>query len=339
MTSNHSDLTPFFIVGCGRSGSTLLQTLIDAHPNIAIPPESHIYNRFGGAFEYYGDLSIQRHRRRFIDDLLNDVFVQMWNLDISVEDVEQAASSSTRAGIIEALFSLYARSNGARRWGEKTPEHIRWLPLIREDFPDARLIHLVRDGRDVAEAFQRMIYGPVSALGLGEEWRRDVMYWRDYQNRIGSENMLLVKYEHLVETPEKVLKDVIEFIGEPFIDTTDDYADTGLSDTYSTQSWHTSLRKEITTDKIGVYRRRFSERQIETFEYIAGDALKAYGYTPDYKNPREPSVGYTVYASIMDRVVRWYRKLFDLKVVRWDYQSKLRKMLRRIEWMISFRRH
>jgi hypothetical protein len=150
--------------------------------------------------------------------------------------------------------------------------------------------------------------------------------------------MLLVKYEQLVTDPEKVLRDVIEFIGEPFVDTTEDYADTGLSDTYSTQSWHTSLRKEITTDKIGIYRRRFSERQIEIIEYVAGDALQAYGYEPHHKNPREPSFGYVAYASVVDRVVRWYRKLFDLKVVKWDYQFKIRNMLRRLQWMFTARR-
>ena len=57
MVDVQADIVPFFIVGCSRSGTTLLQTLLDGHPNLAIPPESHIYERFGPVFHTYGDFN------------------------------------------------------------------------------------------------------------------------------------------------------------------------------------------------------------------------------------------------------------------------------------------
>jgi hypothetical protein len=329
-----SEPSPFFIVCCSRSGSTLLQTLLDAHPNLSVPPESQIYYRFGPVFPYYGDLSVSENRRCFIRDLLNDAYIQQWNLETSVDDIEEMIFHPSRAKIIEAIFRLYAEKKGAKRWGDKTPEHIRYLSLIREDFPNARLIHLVRDGRDVAEAYQRMMFGPVSPLGLGREWRREVMFWREFQQQQGTDHTLEVRYEDLVRSPEDVLRTIAEFIEEPFVNTTGDYTNTELSNTLGDESWHSSLQSGIRTDKVGVYRQRFSEREIELFEYVAGDALSAYGYALEYQNPRGPDVRDRLYAAVADRVVRWYRKLFHLKVVGWDLQYRSRMLFRRIRWRL-----
>ncbi|WP_287284647.1 MULTISPECIES: sulfotransferase [unclassified Okeania] len=64
--------TPFLIVGCPRSGTTLLQIIIDAHPNIIIPPESHIFERFSDIFNYYGDLQKDSNLYLFVKDILQD---------------------------------------------------------------------------------------------------------------------------------------------------------------------------------------------------------------------------------------------------------------------------
>lgn len=333
---SESKAVPFFIVGCSRSGSTLLQTLIDAHPSIAIPPESQIYTRFGSVFAHYGDFSRPAARRRFIRDLLRDAYIRKWNLDVAVEDLEARAVPS-RAGVIRALFELYAEREGADRWGDKSPEHVRWLAEIRRDFPQARLIHLVRDGRDVAEAFQRMIYGPVSPLGLGREWARQVAYWRAYREASTDDGLLEVRYEDLVREPREVLRRVFDFIDEPFIDTTEDYADTRLSTSLGTEPWHGSLQRGIRTDKIGIYRERFSAREVEIFESVAGEELTAYGYSLEYDDPVEPQLLERVHALVADHLVRWYRKLFQLEVVLWDVQGIARNAVRRFEGFLTGR--
>lgn len=333
MKASRPSKSPVFIVGCSRSGTTLLQSLLDAHPNIAIPPEGQIYFRFGETFPYYGKLSDERNRRRFIRDLLQDAYLQKWNLNCSVEEVEQVASSFTRAGIIEAVYCLYMCEKGAKRWGDKTPEHIRYLPMIRDDFPDAYLIHLVRDGRDVAEAFRRFIYGPVTALGLGRVWRREVVHWQEYQEQEGTYRMLEVRYEDLVSEPKELLGEILAFIGEPLIDTTSSYADSEVSQLIGSESWHSSLRQDITTEKVGIYRKELSERDIEIFEYVAGGALETYGYQAEYQDPIGPSVYDRTYAFIADRVVRWYRKAFEMKVFAWDLQYRGRALLRYLQWV------
>lgn len=333
MQASKTSKSPVFVVGCSRSGTTLLQSLLDAHPNISLPPEGQVYLRFGKAFRYYGELSDEKNRRRFIRDLLQDAYIRKWNLNCTVEEVEQVARSFTRAGIIGALYRLYMCENGARRWGDKTPEHIRYLTTIREDFPNAYMIHLVRDGRDVAEAFRRFIYGPVTALGLGRVWRDEVAHWWEYQDQEETGRMLKVRYEDLVSEPKETVEKILDFIGEPLADTTSKYADSEVSQIVGSESWHSSLRKNITTDKIGDYKKSLSKRDIEIFEYVAGDELKKYGYQLENKNPKRPSLYDRTYSFIADRIVRWYRKIFEIKVIAWDLQCKIRLALRITQWV------
>lgn len=325
------DSPPFFIVGCSRSGTTLLQALIDGHPDFAIPPESHIYVRFGPVFESYGDLDQPCNRLRFIDELLRDVFIRQWRLDVTPEDVERRLTRADRIGVIDALFQLYAERHGASRWGDKTPEHIRHLRDIKADFPDAKLIHLVRDGRDVAEAMRRMIWGPVSAFGLASEWRREVLHWQRYCAEHGTAGTLVVRYEDLVTSPRETLQRVHEFLGARYIDTVASYASTPLArNLAATQSeWHSSLCQGISAAKVGVYRRRFSRREVEIIEAVAGDALAAYGYDREHAAPRPPTLVERRYSHVKDRAVRWSRKITHPPIVWMDLQYRLRMAERR----------
>lgn len=330
-----TETRPFFVVGCGRSGSTLLQTLLDAHPNLAIPPETLVYSRFGNIFSFYGDLSLRANRGQLIRDLLDDAYFQMWGIDISVSDVENVVRSPTRAGVIEALFHLYAEKRGARRWGDKSPNHVHQLSLIKEDFPAAKLIHLVRDGRDVAEAWQRFPGGPTTALGIGRMWKRDVMAWRNYCDQTNSKDMLEVKYENLVTEPQQVLRRALDFLDERFVDTTNMYAESQLSKLYRKHEWHSSSRRSISDEKVGVYRKRLSRREVEIIENVAGGALLAYGYLLEYQDPKPPSLRDRLFSFIVDRFARWWRKLLEPKFMAWELQRRKREFLLPLKWMLG----
>lgn len=317
--------TPFFLLGCSRSGTTLLQTLIDSHPNIAIPPESHVYVRFGRIAGTYGDLRESRNRRRLIAALLRDAPIKQWRLGVTVDEIDARLRRRNFVGIVETLFEFYAAQQGARRWGDKTPEHIRHLREIRRDFPGARLIHLVRDGRDVAEAMRRMIFYPVTAHGVARVWRDEVGHWQAFCAAEGTKNTHIVRYEDLVTSPAEVVGEIFSFLDEPYVDTVSTYAQSSLSRNLDSQGpWHSSLRKGISTAKVGVYKRAFTPREIEIVESIQGDDLRAYGYTTEYDEPRPATARDKFYAFFVDRLVRWYRKLYHPRLFRRDIQFRFR---------------
>jgi hypothetical protein len=317
--------TPFFLVGCSRSGTTLLQALIDGHPNIAIPPESHVYVRFGRIAGTYGDLGQARNRLRLISAVLHDAFIEEWRLGVSPDEVERRVRRPGFPGIVEALFELYAERHGASRWGDKTPEHIRHLAEIRRDFPGAKLIHLVRDGRDVAEAMQRMIFYPVTAYGVARVWRDEIRHWSAFCDTHGTDGTLVVRYEDLVTSPDSVMKEIFRFLDEPWVDTVSTYADSSLSRNLDAQGpWHASLRRGISAAKVGIYRRAFTAREIEIIESIQREWLRAYGYATEHAAPRPAGLREKLYALFADRLVRWYRKAHYPRVFRQDLQYRAR---------------
>ena len=316
---------PFFLVGCSRSGTTLLQALIDSHPHLAIPPESHVYARFGRIAGTWGDLRERRCRRRLVSAMLGDAFIEEWGLGATPEDIEQRLRRPDFGGIVDALFELYAERQGARRWGDKTPEHIRHLAEIRRDFPEAKLIHLVRDGRDVAEAMQRMIFYPVTAYGVARVWCDEIRHWKTFCDSAGTENTLVVRYEDLVTSPGQVMRTLFEFLEEPYVDTVATYAGSALSRHLDAQGpWHSSLRQGISAAKVGAFRRRFTPREIEIIESIQAGPLRSYGYATVYASPRPAGPLEKVHAFFADRVVRWYRKAHHPRVFRQDLQSRCR---------------
>lgn len=272
---------PFFIVGSARSGTSLLQVLLDAHPAIAIPPESHLFVRFSGIFSCYGDLRDRSNLRLFVKDLLRDARIREWGLRVSVEDFCASLTSCSIRDVVAHLFMLYARKEGKQRWGDKTPLHARHLDDILAVFPEAKIIHLVRDGRDVAESLNRIFKGKESVWANAHRWTRDVMACHAFKQRVPAEAFLDVKYEDLVRAPAQEVSRIFTFlgVGDADVGTASAVPDTTLRRHYvGSVSVHRSLQEPISTAKIGGFKQRFSHHEIEVFESIAGEALKVYGY-------------------------------------------------------------
>src|SRR4051794_27962840 len=140
MTSFTRPIFPF-VVGCSRSGTTLLRALLDAHPLLAVPPESHF--------------AVAPRLRR----LGRDPWFRLWGIeppDLRGLDVADA---------VRAVFAAYAAAQGKPRYADKTPHYVSHLPLLAERFPEARFVHVVRDGRDVALSLLEVPWGPDDVEG------------------------------------------------------------------------------------------------------------------------------------------------------------------------------
>ena len=332
---------PFFIVGCPRSGTTLLQILLDAHPHIAIPPESFVVQRFAPLLPLYGNLADPVRQLRFLSDLLADERIRDWELTgVTPNDILRRAERPTASALIAALFSLYAERHGKRRWGDKTPHHALCLPDLLALFPEARIIHLVRDGRDVAESTCRIPIGPSSLLGAARRWKHFVRTVRAAIPHIPPRQFLEVRFETMVQNPDAVRRDLLHFLGESEAVASplgDRLPETETRARSASIAHHASLKTAITTAKIGVFRQSFSPRQIELFEAIAGDCLSELGYAREFPNPRPPTRREIAAAFLQDHTARYVRKWFQphpvaqiSKEIRLALQPHLRKW--RLRW-------
>jgi hypothetical protein len=293
---------PFF-VGCDRSGTTLVRAMFDSHPNMAVPGESFFivpmaYNR-----------KRYEEGRGFATDLfLSDLFKQpgflKWNL--SKERVMNALAfppPENYAEAIQRLFCLYAQVHGKSRFGDKTPPYVRNIPLLAQLFPEARFVHIIRDGRNVALSIQEIGIrsGPRRYKNIGEcaiHWKDRVELGRNAGQQIGPDRYLEVRYEDLVEEPERIVRLLCQFryedlVEEPerivrllcqFVDL--EFHDQMLryferAETVVISFKNPAVQKNIflpPTKNIRDWRSQMPKGDLVLFEMIAGDLLQELGY-------------------------------------------------------------
>jgi protein-tyrosine sulfotransferase len=187
---------PIVIGGCHRSGTTLLRMLLDRHPKIAAGPESTVFlsrisspEEIGGLFE------------------MDPAAVAAWQ-----------RQSRTQVEFIERFQAAVLSAANKPIWAEKTPGNVLRFGFVRRHFPNARLVHIIRDGRDVVCSFRKERWPkPCGKPGSAEELRRCAEYWARYVNSgrkfAGDPQYFELRYEDLVRDPEPVLRRLLQFLG------------------------------------------------------------------------------------------------------------------------------
>ena len=215
---------PFFVVGANRSGTTLLRLMLGAHPRLAVPDELiYFRHRMAGADP--------RHwRNPGVSEADYDAFVREW-LDQTAEALPGLSRDDLAAiadRIVErperdlrepyrTVAQAWADRQGKVRWGEKTPGNVFYVDVLLDMFPEARFIHLVRDPRaGVHSMIQAGQFGPDPVL-CALNRRRFVLEGGALLERVvPPAQRTLLRYEDLVQDPERTARELCEFLGERF---------------------------------------------------------------------------------------------------------------------------
>jgi hypothetical protein len=201
-----------FVVGVGRSGTTLLRMMLDAHPELAIPPETHFINPFiqaSGRLRFNPRIAcrtiVHDQRRRW-----NDFGLAEEDLLARYEAIDPFNTSDA----LRAFYELYADKHGKPRWGDKTPDYIRKMKKIQKTLPEARFIHVIRDGRDAGLSQNSRIRKrgkhPVPPREMARRWRKRILKAKDDAAEV--QHYIEVRYEDLVADTEAVLRRVCEHV-------------------------------------------------------------------------------------------------------------------------------
>ncbi len=194
MVSNSS---PIFILGVPRSGTTLLSFILDSHPNIAVGRET---------------LIMKGIQQILCDAKGNDDTTLLFRNWYQRYGLERPQFLEYIRNFLTEFFSDYARKCGKQRWGEKTPLHMHYVELIREIFPDAKLIHIIRDPRAVC-ASRKSWKGNVEEFA--KEWQDQNIHVSDFGAQTGPRLFKKIRYEDLVLNPRLVLTDLMDYLEEP----------------------------------------------------------------------------------------------------------------------------
>ncbi|MEO8092278.1 MAG: sulfotransferase [bacterium] len=280
-----------FIVGMGRSGTTLLRLMLDAHSQLAIGPETGFAPELiracrGGAATPADLLALLREQRSWGD------------FDLDEDELERrfAAARRLEAGYaLREIYSLYAEGQHKPRWGDKTPAYVKRMPMIARALPEARFVHVIRDGRDVAlSRAKRAIHQPAPPARAAEKWRKRILRAREAAERLG--HYLEVRYEDLITDTEPTLRRVADLVELPWEDGMLRYyeraperlaeisRDLPAMGTKASRpgaeraAAHALAMEPPNQDRIATWRQRMSAADVAAFESVAGDLLEDLGY-------------------------------------------------------------
>ena len=285
-----------FIVGAARSGTTLLRLMLDSHPLMAIPPETHFLTEvFSGAGESPDE------PERVLGALTSHA---RWaDFGIAEKALERRLRDSaplTQGAAIRAFYELYAERHGKPRWGDKTPTYVFTMREIEDLLPEARFIHVVRDGRDVVVSLRRVWFGPKDIDEIAEWWASRVVAARRQGEQLHC--YMELRYEDLVQEPAAVLEHVCEFLEldwDPAMLRYPERAADRLREEAHELRWdgdrrigaderlgiHDAVREPPSTERIGRWRSILSEEERVRFERIAGPVLRRLGYETAKPSP------------------------------------------------------
>jgi hypothetical protein len=279
-----------FVVGTGRSGTTLVRMMLDAHPQLAVPPETHFVSavvKRSGRLRFNAKVAVQ-----------TIVMHQRWNdFGLSPDDLLarfEAIEPFNTTDALRSFYGLYAEHHDKSRWGDKTPRYLDEMRRIQEVLPEVRFIHVIRDGRDVSLSFMRVGWGHAT-LGAGARMWRDRIH---NARRVASsiDHYMEVRYEDLILDIEPTLRRVAEFIELPWDDAMLAYHERAgerlqeiagaLPATKSRPSReagermaaHVMTTKPPSAERVAVWTREMSEAENAEYEEAAGYLLDELGY-------------------------------------------------------------
>jgi hypothetical protein len=265
-------MKPFvFFFGANGSGTTLHRAIFDSHPDLAIPGESRFVAKLAVR---YGEHQFEPDR--FVRDLEKDDRFANWALNPA--EIEMALADLPSGDYSEAvrrLYALYAQKRGKGRYGDKTQSNIHHLPLLAELFPEARFVHAVRDGRDVALAHTDGTKIEQVALS----WKRRVNAGREARQNLGADRYVESRFEELIDDTEGSVRRICDFIDLPYDPVMLTYYQRA-EDIVSTTAVP-DRHKDIflpPTKGLRDWRRELSDDQVARFEALAGDLLSDLGY-------------------------------------------------------------
>ncbi|MFI4854628.1 MAG: sulfotransferase family protein [Phycisphaerales bacterium JB065] len=280
---------PFFIIGTGRCGTTLLQAMLMCHPRVTIPPETHFYSRFHPAAHGLRCPVVDEEVEAYLEKVVTQWWWEQLGLDGDgfAEAVRSGEARTSRELMLWVLDHLAMNMGEAEPAslliGEKTPHFERYIDAILGDFPGAKFIHMYRDPRDVVVSLQKEWWWREPS-----KWRTAV-YWRDVMERqakaaeaLGPAKYLELRYETLVDRPEEELKRICAFLGVEFDESMLRHHERKASGFLEVEkSWKQLTMKPIDKARHGRYRSKLSPQEIRRIERTAGPMLKRFGYGPD----------------------------------------------------------
>jgi hypothetical protein len=282
---------PVFVLGCPRSGTTVLYHMLLSAGNFAIyRAESNVFNLL---VPHFRGMRSQADRQQLLKTWLSSKLFRVSGLD--AREVSDKIMAECRSGgdFLRIVMEEIARKQGVGRWADCTPDHLLYMEEIKRQIPDALFIHIIRDGRDVALSYAQQGWSSPLPWDRNERLGVAGLYWewvvrkgREQGRRLGGDYQE-VRFEELIADPRQTLLRLGEFIEHDL-----DYEQIQRAGIGSISRPNTSFAEasEVGFNPIGRWKTKMSPQQNAAFEALVGDLLQELGYASVSETERKISV-------------------------------------------------
>ena len=278
MPAQSATFQPVFIVGCERSGTTLLAVLLDRHSQLAITPETHFCFKLA-----------RRHSRHeaALDAFYSWQRTAALGLDRPTLAARFAKLAPSPANLFQSALETFAYHHCKPRVGEKTPFHLYHVPTLLTWYPHAKVICIVRDGRDVVLSILR---APWTRHQMIREhcrrWLRAIDFG-EFLLRRYPHNVTAIAYEDLIRDPQGTLEEIDAFVELPYEPTQLDLSRPTTVIPPEERAWKAQADHALDPTRIGDYARGATPEQLRIMNSLLGPTLRRLGY-PDTQPAASP---------------------------------------------------
>jgi hypothetical protein len=288
-----------FVVGVSRSGTTLLRLMLDAHPDLTIPAETHFVPMVANVCDELiaEGASSEVIRERALEAMTGHPRWGDFLLDSEEVRVRMGQYDPVTTGdAIRAFYEACAAQQGKPRWGDKSPPYTYKAPRVQAALPEAHFIHIIRDGRDVALSLAEVSWGPDDITEAAKKWVKELRKARKRAKQLARGTYVEVRYEDLVTDPGPVLRRIVDHVDLPWSDQMLDYPKYaqermrgemertlrplggGTITAEERTRQHQLLFEPPSPGRAGRWRTEMSQENRRAFEAVAGPLLKKLGY-------------------------------------------------------------
>ena len=300
---------PVFVVGCPRSGTTLLYHMLLSAGNFAMyRAESQVFNVLEPRF---GDLSKASHRQKLLQAWCGSRLFSKTGLD--AEEVKEKVMGKCRNGgdFLRIVMQAMAQRQNVERWADSTPEHVLYLDRIKATIPEALAIHIIRDGRDVALSLQKQAWIRPFPWDRAKSLEVAALYWewivqegRKRGRDFGSD-YVEIHYEDLVQNPREVLTRLSGFVEQDL-----DYERIQKNGVGAVSQPNSSFAAETEAGEftpVERWRNSLDAQQLAVLDELIGETLQELGYP--LQSSRTPAEGRS-----LARMRSCYQRYFSTKL-------------------------
>ena len=310
----YKNLPFFFIIGRSRSGTTLLMSMFDAHPNVIIPFECHyilLLHRKYGSLKYWTNSDLLS----FIDDLYNTGWrIKAWNIDKEklkkeILSCEGEVDYQTICKIVHSNYISVFDKQEIKIIGDKNPKYAVKLKKLMKLFPEAKYVHIIRDYRDHLVSMLKMDFLDSIIPQILFHWKYSAKLTYSLMKKY-PDKFYSIKYEELATNPIETFNNICQFLGLEFNQSSLDFYKKEVEIKKSINAeifnkYQTSLFNPIDASRINTWHDKINDETIRLADAIVGKIADRYGYTRTYKNP-----GLGIYLRLFPRLI--YLRSYNL---------------------------